>query len=198
VAARLRLAAGVIAVAVALGFAFAPMSVNGGFSCDGAGGSARWLAGAANAARHSEAQHQADMNKVLSDLANNPSMANTPLGREAQDDANDAQNRVAGTYPNLDACDSTAKTRLALAAPVGLAAGGLVLVSAWTVRRARQAIVESRHRNSAPAPALCPVCGSLLGVDSICAQCSAFRAGATEQWWDRLPEEPPTPEVTPV
>ena len=132
------------------------------------------------------------MNKILSDLANNPSMANTPLGREAQDDANDAQNRVAGTYPNLDACDSTAKTRLALAAPVGLASGGLFLVLAWTVRRARQAIIERRARPSVPALALCPACGSLLGVDSICAQCSAFRAGASEQWWDRLPEEPPT------
>jgi hypothetical protein len=63
VAARLRLAAGVIAVAVALGFVFAPMSAKSGFSCDGIGGPVRWLTGGGNAARHDQAQRQADMNK---------------------------------------------------------------------------------------------------------------------------------------
>ena len=191
-AARVRLAAGLIALLVALAFAFAPMSVSGGYSCDGAGGPARWLTGAGTAARSAATRQQADMAKVLADMASNPSIADTPLGREAQDDANDANNRAQATYPNLDACDSAAELRLALAVPVGLAAGALILVLAWAARRARLAIVERRRRTD-PPPALCPACGSPLGVDSICAQCNSVRVGTTEQWWDRLPKAPPTP-----
>jgi len=191
-AARVRLAAGIIAVVVALAFALAPMSVSGGYSCDGAGGPVRWLTGAGTAARSAATRQQADMAKVLSDLASNPSITNTPMGREAQDDANDAHNRAQAAYPSLDACDSAAELRLALAIPVGLAAGGLILVLAWAARRAWLAIVERRRRQAAPPPALCPVCGSPLGVDSICAQCNSVRVGTTEQWWDRLPQAPPT------
>ena len=151
----------------------------------------RWVTGAGSSARSAEIQHQADMAKVLSDMQNDPSIANSPLGREARDDANDAQNRAQGRLPILDSCDGAARVRLVAALPVGVAASGLFLGMVWLIGAGRQALAERRERRREAAEPVCPLCGRPLGVESICASCSGFRAGRSQEWWGQLPDAPP-------
>jgi hypothetical protein len=99
-------AVGVVAVAVVL---LGPMSTENGYSCDGLGGAVRWQFGAGAAAQARAARQETDMAKILQDLQSDPSLANTPMGREARDDANDGQTRAKGVRPDLNRCDHTAR-----------------------------------------------------------------------------------------
>jgi len=175
------------AVVVAVG----PMSASTGAACGGFGGALHWVAGAGSSARSAEIQHQADMAKVLSDMQHDPTIANSPLGREAQSDAGDAQNRAQARLPVLESCDRTATVRLVSALPVGLAASGLLVGAVWLIRAGREWLARRRKQRLVPETPACPLCGRPLSVESICAACSGFRAGRSEEWWGQLPDAPP-------
>ena len=188
--------AAALGLVVALAWALRPIATSSGYTCDGIGGAIRWQAGAGNDARTAAARRQTDMSKVLSDLAHNPSIANTPLGREARDDANDAHNRAQHSLPQLDTCDATASSRLLWATPIGVVVFGAALGLAWLTKRVARAL-RSRPRPDAPkTPSRCPLCGEPLGVDEICAACSGFQAGLDGDWRKTLPDAPPR-EVEP-
>lgn len=142
--ARAKVAAAAVGIVAAAAMAVGPMSASTGPSCDGVGGALRWVTGDGTSARRAEIQHQADTAKVLSDMQNDPSIANSPMGREAQDDANDAQNREQGRLPVLTSCDGAARVRLIAALPVGLAASGLFLGAVWLIGAGRDVLVHCR------------------------------------------------------
>jgi len=187
----MKVAAALVGIVAAVVVAGGPMSASTGASCGGFGGALRWVAGAGSSARNAEIQHQADMATVLSDMQHDPSIANSPLGREAQADAGDAQNRAQASLPVLDSCDSTATVRLVGAVPVGLAASGLLVGAVWLIRAGREWLARRREQRGPAETPVCPLCGRPLSVESICAACSGFRAGRSEEWWGQLPDAPP-------
>jgi hypothetical protein len=189
---RVILIAGLLGLAVTVGGAVWPMSVTNGFVCDGLGGAARWQLGLGAEARAAAIRRQADMSKVLSDLAHNRRVLSTPLGREAKDDANDAHNRAQRSLPQMDSCYALARARLGWSPPAGVIVFGAGLGLAWLLAQAAAAAASRREEPAiAGAPPACPLCGERLGVDGICASCSGFEAGHTGDWRTTLPDSPP-------
>jgi hypothetical protein len=177
-------------VVVSLAWAGWPMSVSGGYACDGVGGALSWRTGTGSAARTVALRRDADMSRALASLAHDNAVKGTALGGEAKDDANDVRNRALRSLPQLSSCDGLARSRLALAGPAGLLAAGvfgLVVVASRSVDNVRN---RPRRVAEGPPPA-CPLCGALLGVDGICSACNGVEAGATGVWNRELPERPP-------
>jgi hypothetical protein len=188
---RLAWAAGVIAVVAAAAWVLWPMSVGGGYACDGVGGAARWETGAGSAARTDALRRESDMNQALAALAHDRAVKNTALGGEAKDDANDVRNRALRNLPQLNSCDSLARSRLWFAVPLGLIVAAGVVAMAWSGSRVARAIQSRPRRAAEVPPPTCPLCGHPLGVDGICASCSGVEAGSTGIWNRQLPSQPP-------